>query len=97
MADQQPSEHPGTGEASGGGATISIAGWLPIPDDHPTLYANWVQVASTGSETFIDFFLVDPHLQDQALSGKTHFLARVVVHPAARQALLQLLAQNPPA
>lgn len=70
---------------------LDVGHWLEVPEEHPTLYANWVQVMGTSTETFIDFFLVDAHPKGEAVETKKHFLARVIVNDGTRKALLDLL------
>ena len=74
---------------------LDVGHWIDIPEDHATLYANWVQIMGTSTETFVDFFLVDAHPKGEAggdVEARKHFLARIVVNNETRKSLLELLA-----
>jgi|SRR3972149_67838 len=72
--------------------SVSISAPLEVPEDHPILYANRVNVTGSDSEVFLDFFLVDAHTgPGGGLTGKLHFVTRIVLADPAAKSLFDFL------
>lgn len=69
----------------------SISATLEVPEDHPILYANRVNVIGSDSEVFLDFFLIDAHIRPEGIRGKAHFVARIALSDSAVKPLSDFL------
>lgn len=87
MAEQSSGESSQTVQS----IPVSISASLDIPEDHPLLFANTVNITGSGTEVFLDFFLLDAHLEQGTVRGKAHFVARVGMSRNAAETLSKML------
>lgn len=87
-----PSSHPSEPSSeSPSPSQVSFRVPLEIPEDHPILYANRVNVVGSDSEVFLDFFLVDGHTGQGGLKGRVHFVSRIALSVPAVKSLSDML------